>query len=450
LSNVGAADGRTIWAANAHFLNRPSQSAHDRTIEEIDTSLTGRTSVSWEEFAIPEPANEVTWAEGRLPHRTYISRSFPLNLAASQDAGQPARYIIKVFDEHADEDPPTTHPADFSEEYIVTTTPGGRKQIKLQVAREAGAVRELRLEKVPTNPGAGNLETLLKLDREAAGRLLDFVRMVDSVPVEGETSVRIDDEVLKDFFNDPDAMSALYGRDPESLRRLIELDTNAEDVTAISRRRQVVGWFRKLLDDPEYFDEAAADVNGPEKVWQSLFEQEPWLLGANLAGQLITSWSPDRLEQVVSGSSVSGPGKRTDALMRTNGRIRSMIFAEIKHHRTLLVDKEYRSGCWGPSAELSGGVVQIQQTVHLATQDIRGRLADKDETGAETGEHTYVVRPRSFLIVGSLDQLRTASGVHKDKYESFELYRRNLYEPEIVTFDELLARAEWQCTLLDA
>jgi hypothetical protein len=148
-------------------------------------------------------------------------------------------------------------------------------------------------------------------------------------------------------------------------------------------------------------------------------------------------------------SSVSGPGKRTDALMRTNGRIRSMIFAEIKHHRTSLVDKEYRSGCWSPSPELSGGVVQIQQTVHLATREIQGRLADKDDRGVETGEHTYVVRPRSFLIAGSLDQLRQPSGVHRQKYESFELYRRNLYEPEIVTFDELLARAEWQCTLLE-
>ena len=93
-------------------------------------------------------------------------------------------------------------------------------------------------------------------------------------------------------------------------------------------------------------------------------------------------------------------------------------------------------------------MVQIQQTVHLATREIQG-LADKDDQGVETGEHTYVVRPRSFLISGSLDQPRRPSGVHRQKYESFELCRRNLYEPEIVTFDEPLARVEWQCTLLE-
>ncbi|AHC24708.1 hypothetical protein TS71_17355 [Mycolicibacterium neoaurum] len=400
-------------------------------------------------FSLPEPPNEVTWAEGRLPHRTYISRSFTLNLPASRDHGEPARYVTKVFDEPTFDDASTTELDNDIEEYIVATTPRGRKQIQLQVAREAGNVRRLVIQRVPTNPGSSKLEVLLDLDRTGATRLIDVIRMVNSIPVEGDTSVRIDDQVLQDFFRDPEAMTALYGRDPGSLRRLIELDASAADVIAISRRRTVVGFFRRLLEDSDLFDEVAADHSSPEKVWQNLFEMEPWLLGANLAGQLITSWSPERLEQVVTGASISGPGKRTDALMRTNGRISAMIFAEIKHHRTLLVDKEYRSGCWAPSTELSGGVVQIQQTVHLATREIQDRLADKDGDGVETGEYTYVVRPRSFLIVGSLDQLRGQGGIQKEKYESFELYRRNLYEPEIVTFDELLARAEWQCTLLE-
>ncbi|MGZ3388906.1 MAG: hypothetical protein ACXVCF_04880 [Isosphaeraceae bacterium] len=30
-----------------------------------------------------------------------------------------------------------------------------------------------------------------------------------------------------------------------------------------------------------------------------------------------------------------------------------------------------------------------------------------------------------------------------DKLRSFELFRRNLQEPEVMTFDELIARAEW-------
>ena len=88
-------------------------------------------------------------------------------------------------------------------------------------------------------------------------------------------------------------------------------------------------------------------------------------------------------------------------------------------------------------------MVQIQQTVRLAVKEIGERLADKDETGAETGEYTYLVHPRQFLILGNLSELQGEHGIHPHKYESFELFRRSVSEPEILTFDELLARAEW-------
>lgn len=85
----------------------------------------------------------------------------------------------------------------------------------------------------------------------------------------------------------------------------------------------------------------------------------------------------------------------------------------------------------------------------IAVQAIGTQLRDTDEEGAETGEAVHVVRPRSFVVAGQLDQFRGPSGVHTAKYRSFELYRRNLYEPEIVTFDELLARAEWHISLAE-
>lgn len=38
---------------------------------------------------------------------------------------------------------------------------------------------------------------------------------------------------------------------------------------------------------------------------------------------------------------------------------------------------------------------------------------------------------------------------NRPKFKSFEFYRRNLYEPEVITFDELFARTEWQVTLAE-
>jgi len=361
----------------------------------------------------------------------------------SRDLGQPARFIRKVFDEEPSVD--ADDAAWERTEDIIMTSPGGRKQVQLQVSRAAGQVREIRIQRVPTNPSANRLETLLKLDRTASQRLIQLIRSLDHIAVEGDSErVRIDDDLLRDVFSDPDAINAIYRRDPEQFRQLISDDAAASDIIAIAHRKNVIERFRALLADDELFERERIRSGSQEKVWQKFLEANPWILGVTLAGQLLTSWNDEKLEQVVAGASVAGPGKRTDALLRTNGAIRSLVFAEIKHHKTPLLGQEYRPGAWGVSGELAGGISQLQQTVYRARRQISERLYDRDAEGAETGEVTFLVRPRSYLITGDLNQLKGDSGgVNVGKHRSFELNRRNLYEPEIITFDELLARAEW-------
>jgi len=283
------------------------------------------------------------------------------------------------------------------------------------------------------------------LDRDGAARLIELVHALKYIPVEGdEQSVRLEDQIIQDFFRDPDAPLAVYNRAPETFRDLIRNDKSARDLVAIAHRKEVVQRFQELLSDPNAFEEERIAHGGRERVWQDFLEENPWILGIGLAGQLLTSWDSEKLEKMVAGFSIAKSGKRADALLRTSGRIRSMVFAEIKHHQTKLLAGEYRPGCWAPSLELAGGVTQVQQTVLSATREIGTYLADKDSDGADLSEGTYLVRPRSFFVVGHLDELRgPGGGVHGPKYQSFELYRRNLYEPEIITFDELLARAEW-------
>lgn len=391
---------------------------------------------------------DADYARRRLPTRTYISKSFLLRLPGSRDFGQPARYVCKVFDEDGMD--PQVLRADGIEisEEIVDESAGGRKQIQLQLAREAGQVREILIQKVPTS--GGNTERLLRLDRTASRRLIDLIRTLDHIPVEEDSDrVRVDDDLIRDLFSDPSAVERLYSREPEKFREAIASDANARDLIAIAHRKAAIERFRELLDDPDAFDRAASEVGDrPEKVWQNFLEANPWILGITLAGQLLTSWSEERLEQVVAGFSVAGEGRRTDALLRTNGAIRSLVFAEIKHHRTALLGQEYRTEAWALSAGVSGGVSQLQQTIHRARHDISDRLQERDPEGAETGEVTFLVRPRSYLIVGDLRQFHGSSGgVHVGKHRSFELNRRNIYEPEIITFDELLARAEWHVSV---
>lgn len=392
---------------------------------------------------VPEQ-NEVTWANGRFTTRTYASRSF--TMAFGQDAGQKARYIHKVFDEIPSED-------DSDWEWktdVVYTTPGGRKQIELNVARSAGMVRKIRIQKVPTSGDMTKLEPVLELDRDQSTKLIDLIKALDSIPVDGESTVYVDDQVLRDLFSDPGAMGRAYSQDPARFRALIQSDADARDVIALQHRRDVVATMRTWLEDDVAFDVAKNLAGGPERAWQRLLEANPWVLGIGLGGQLLTSWDENKLEKVVAGSDIKTVGKRVDALLRTNGVVRSLAFAEIKHHRTDLLAEEYRSGVWRPANELAGAVVQVQQTVRMAVRDLGDYIEDRAEDGSRTGTGTFIVRPRSFLIVGSLTELLgTGGGPIDDKVHSFELFRRNLHEPEVITFDELLARAEWHVKLAE-
>ena len=260
----------------------------------------------------------------------------------------------------------------------------------------------------------------------------------------GTTSVRVDAQLLRDIFSDPDAIGRAYAQDPERFRALIQSDARAKDVIALQRRMEVVETMRAWLEDDSVFDDAKEGAGGPEHAWQRLLEENQWILGLSLSGQIFSSWDSDKLEQVVVGADIGTVGKRVDALMRTNGLIRTMAFAEIKHHRTELLGKEYRSGSWAPSKELAGAVVQLQQTVRTAVRDLGEYVEDRADDGSRNGTGTFIVHPRSFLVVGSLSQLQgSAGGPIDDKVHSFEGFRRSLQEPEIITFDELLARAEW-------
>lgn len=65
------------------------------------------------------------------------------------------------------------------------------------------------------------------------------------------------------------------------------------------------------------------------------------------------------------------------------------------------------------------------------------------DVGNPTGEEAFNYTPKSFMVVGSLQEFMTDRGVNQERYRSFELYRRNTYSPEIITFDELFERARF-------
>ena len=210
-----------------------------------------------------------------------------------------------------------------------------------------------------------------------------------------------------------------------------ELSQSAElhrDIYAVAAKREALGRFKEML---------SSDVTEPN--WQAFFEANPWIFGHGLNYVFLDNVA-GKLETRTTGSTFDRPGKRVDALLRTRAEISQYVLVEIKKHNTGLLrpGAPYRAGCWGMSDELSNAVTQIQKTVFEFARDrFRERLRDVE--GNDLDDSVYAIEPRSYLVIGNLSEL---SG-NDDKVTCFELYRRNVRSPEIVTFDELYHRARF-------
>ncbi len=178
--------------------------------------------------------------------------------------------------------------------------------------------------------------------------------------------------------------------------------------------------------------EASLSEEKGEAYWQTFFQENEWIFGLGLKYQylhLITA-QPD-----YGGGNVFGSGsQRGDYLMDTTSDSKFTVLVEIKKPETpLLGSDEYRNGAWELGEDLVGGVSQIQ--VNANKWEVAGSRTDENR---EALEDVTTCSPKGLLIIGHCDQLDSAS-----KKKTFELYRQNLVNPEVITFDELHERAKF-------
>ena len=208
------------------------------------------------------------------------------------------------------------------------------------------------------------------------------------------------------------------------IQRLSDSPELESDIYALASKRGALAKFEQLL---------ASETSEP--VWQAFFERNPWIFGHGL-NYVFLDPVGRKLEATTTGATFDRPGKRVDALMRTRAEISQFVLIELKRADTpLLRQDEYRPGCYGVSNEVSNAVTQVQKTVYEFAQ---GRFHERlaDPFGGPDQASVYSITPRSYLVVGNLGTLD-----NEDRATCFELYRRNIHSPEIITFDELFARA---------
>ena len=379
--------------------------------------------------------DENEYDKNRRTDKTYLSPSLP----AFGQAGRSVRIATKAFQA----------PHDYAfvkvrDEVVLRHHEGSKKVVKATFFEDNRAVRVLNIQGFSAATEKPHNASFAFIGEEI-GTLVEFINNIQSMPLEGPAGVNAFDTQLRKVILSRDQASALLEQNEEVLAEALRSKVTKEDIVAVGYRKKQLDTFYRRLDEPAYFATWADKLKlSPEAMWQKFFEKNTWMFGYGLGYLFLSALDDRKLEQVVQGHSLSNYGKRADGVMKTRGAISNLCFIEIKTHETaLLATKPYRKGCWAPSGDLSGAVAQVQGTVHAAVESIGASFTGSDGEGNPTGEEAFNFQPKSYLVVGNLQQFVGDHGVNTEQVKSFELYRRSTASPEIITFDELYERARY-------
>lgn len=171
-----------------------------------------------------------------------------------------------------------------------------------------------------------------------------------------------------------------------------------------------------------------------EGHWQEFFNENPFILNMAFGYPVIKV----RDQASVGGRKLSGDGEKiTDFLVKNSLTNNTAIF-EIKTPQTPILNKTpFRDGVYTPSADLSGSINQALDQKYQFQKQI-----------AQIKDNTRLYDIESYAVHCCLVIGKTPDG--DDRKKSFELFRRNSKDVEIVTFDELLEKLKQLSAFLRA
>ena len=284
----------------------------------------------------------------------------------------------------------------------------------------------------------------VKLSKFNFAQLKSFLNFISEIDLIGITERRLkifdEQELDQDTIR---SIKTLLSKDGGSdiVESLInEGIITSKDIVNTSFRKKGLQIFNKLISEKGYWKlyatENSQSTHSEEKTFQFFFEKNQWIFGYGLdyRYQNILQREAHLSDAELNGSnSVIGDYLLGDKLFTT--------FIELKKPSTNLFGKSSnRSNSWKLSNDLIDSFSQILE--HKASGQIR--LEQKQYIDGEPLQHK-AYDSKVVLIIGHWNQLdESISTLEREiKKKTFELFRRDSRNVEIITFDELYERATY-------
>ncbi|WP_438346823.1 Shedu immune nuclease family protein [Methylorubrum populi] len=161
-----------------------------------------------------------------------------------------------------------------------------------------------------------------------------------------------------------------------------------------------------------------------EQHWQNFFTSNPFIL--RLAFGFPVAIFGEQVS--VGGGAFNGSGGKLADYVVRSGLLGNVSLVEIKKPGTALVEaKSYRGGVHAPTKELSGAVTQVLDQRYR----LQGEIGQKKLNTGIFDVFAYSIQ--CIVIAGRIPDMESTK-------KSLEIYRSNLRDVVVITFDELLEK----------
>jgi hypothetical protein len=382
-------------------------------------------------MAANNPQTDIDFYQIRKEGKIYISKAFKLSQNSTE-----TRNVKIVF-----EDSNIVIAGEVNGMLTLRQSPKKKQQVSVFVSQDDKQIKRLTLQRFDENK-SGDYKTTDEHTFTFRGdefqKLLSFLKSIEFIDFSNKDNFQIEDlstnsgnKALIDS-SEKDIIRILKTTDEKKRIELLNQIRNnltKKDIDILLGRKEALEVFKNQLTILEW----------SETDWQKFFQDQKWIFGYGLDYRMMTQF--DREMNLTSVGTDNKEKVIVDFLMTFND---FTVTVEIKRPDTQIFDKvKSRSGTWSFHNDFIDAVSQVLE--QKAEWSILGQNSNNynKEGNKKLAQRTRDAK--AILLIGNksefsdLDNLR----VREIKQDTFELFRRDSRNIEILTFDELFERANF-------
>ncbi|EKO34190.1 Shedu immune nuclease family protein [Leptospira santarosai] len=239
-------------------------------------------------------------------------------------------------------------------------------------------------------------------------------------------------ELLDSKFKNPEIASIVIDwiidneKDPELIRNLSKLTrenlNKINTFSGIATLRNCLQKWTENIDNPT------------EDFWQNEFKENSSVISQLFTSTLVIIKS----KAYIGGKNIENEGGLVADFIFANKLSKNTSIIELKTPSSRILSSKYRETIYNVSSELTGAIIQLCNYKDEFTKNYYTLSRSQSEA-------TRSYDPSCILIIGNFQKECTS----EEKIKSFELYRQQLNNIQVITFDELFEKMKLLISLLE-